>query len=147
MKTIGIVGCGAIGRALVAAAESGSLPLRIAGITSRTEQHAIEFLSRFKSPPPYLSLPELIAAADLLVEAAGGSVVPGLAKDVFAAGKDLMVISVGALLDHPEIIETDGMMEQKLAKAGVEDLETSTIENWLICHVVRREAEALFTGG
>jgi aspartate dehydrogenase len=106
VKTIGIVGCGAIGRALVAAAESGSLPVRIAGITSRTEQHAIEFLSRFKSPPPYLSLPELIGAADLLVEAAGGSVVPGLAKDVFAAGKDLMVISVGALLDHPEIIET-----------------------------------------
>ena len=39
------------------------------------------------------------------------------------------------------------MMEQKLPKAGVDDLEASVIEDWLICHVVRREAEALFAGG
>jgi aspartate dehydrogenase len=51
-----------------------------------------------------LSLPQLIAASDLIVEAAGGAVVANLAAEVFAAGKDLMVISAGALLDHPEII-------------------------------------------
>jgi aspartate dehydrogenase len=106
VKTIGIVGCGAIGRTLVVAVESGKLPVRIAGITSRTEKSAMDFLASFKSPPPYLSLRNLIAASDLIVEAAGGSVVPSLAKDVFTARKDLMVISVGALLDHPEIIET-----------------------------------------
>ena len=31
--------------------------------------------------------------------------VPGLARETFQAGKDLMVISIGALLEHPEIIE------------------------------------------
>ena len=138
MKTIGIVGCGAIGRALVAAAESGSLPVRIAGITSRTEQHAIEFLSRFTSPPPYLSLPELINRADLLVEAAGGSVVPGLAKEVFAAGKDLMVISVGALLNHPEIIETSRRTGCRLylpsgAIAGLDGIKSACVGS--ITHV------------
>lgn len=132
VKSIGIVGCGAIGRALVAAAESGKLPVRIAGITSRTEQHAIEFLSRFKSPPPYLSLPELINAADLLVEAAGGSVVPKLAKEVFAAGKDLMVISVGALLDHPEIIESSRRTGCRLylpsgAIAGLDGIKSACV--------------------
>ena len=40
-----------------------------------------------------------------MVEAAGGAVVPDLARRAFDAGKDLLVISVGALLDHPEIIE------------------------------------------
>ena len=105
MKIIGIVGCGAIGRALLVAAESGKLPVRIAGITSRNENSATDFLARFENPPPYLSLAELIAASDLIIEAAGGAVVAALAKDVFAAGKDLMVISVGALLEHPEIIE------------------------------------------
>jgi aspartate dehydrogenase len=104
MKSIGIVGCGAIGRALVTAVQSGKLSVRIAGVTSRTEKSALYFLSTFKSAPPYLSLAELIAASDLVVEAAGGSVVPGLAREVFAAGKDLMVISAGALLDYPEVI-------------------------------------------
>ncbi len=104
MKSVGIVGCGAIGRALLRAVERGQLTVRIAGITSRTEQSARDFLETLASPPPYLSLPELIAASDLVVEAAGGATVPGLAGEVFAAGKALMVISVGALLDHPEIV-------------------------------------------
>ena len=72
MKTIGIVGCGAIGKALIQAAEAGKLSVRIAGVTSRTEKSAREFLSAFKNPPPYLFLDELIRASDLVVEAAGG---------------------------------------------------------------------------
>ena len=105
MKSIGIVGCGAIGKALVRAVESGKLSVRVAGVTSRSEQSAREFLSSFRQPPSYLPLKELIDAADMIVEAAGGAVVASLAKQVFASGKDLMVISVGALLDHPEVVE------------------------------------------
>ena len=47
----------------------------------------------------------LVERASLVVEVAGGEVVPALAAAVFGAGKDLMVISVGALLDCPEIID------------------------------------------
>jgi aspartate dehydrogenase len=104
IKSIGIVGCGAIGKALVKAVEDGKLAVRVAGVTSRTEKRAREFLAAFQNPPPYLSLDELVGASDLLVEAAGGHVVAELAKKVFAAGKDLMVISVGALLEHPEVM-------------------------------------------
>lgn len=105
LKSIGVVGCGAIGCALIKAVDGGKLSVRIAGVTSRTERTAREFLSTLNNPPDFLTQGALIAASDLIVEAAGGTVVPNLAKDVFAAGKDLMVISVGALLDHPEIIE------------------------------------------
>lgn len=104
MTSIGIVGCGAIGRALLGAVENGKLAVRVAGVTSRSEKRTREFLAAFKEPPPYLSLSELIAASELVVEAAGGHVVAELARKAFAAGKDLMVISVGALLDHPEVI-------------------------------------------
>jgi aspartate dehydrogenase len=41
----------------------------------------------------------------LVVETAGGHIVSELAEQVFSSGKDLMVISIGALLDHPEIID------------------------------------------
>ena len=36
---------------------------------------------------------------------AGGQVFPDLARDTFSSGKDLMVISIGALLEYPEVIE------------------------------------------
>jgi aspartate dehydrogenase len=104
MKSIGIVGCGAIGRALLKAIDAGKLSVAVAGVTSRTEKNARAFLSTLREPPPYLDRALLIARSDLIVEAAGGEIVADLAKEVFAAGKDLMVISVGALLDHPEII-------------------------------------------
>ena len=103
--SIGIVGCGAIGQALLREADSGRLSVSIAGVTSRTEGKARAFLSSLLNPPPYLERDELIARSGLVVETAGGHVVPELAREVFRAGKDLMVISVGALLEDPEIIE------------------------------------------
>lgn len=105
LKSVGIVGCGAIGKALIKAVQDGKLSVRIAGVTSRAETKALEFLAGLGEPAKYLPLDDLIAAADLIVEAAGGHVVAKLAEKVFAAGKDLMVISVGALLDHPEVID------------------------------------------
>ena len=104
MLTIGIVGCGSIGKAILRAADAGQLPVPVCGVTSRTEATAREFLSSLRKPPPYFDLDELIAGAGLVIETAGGHVVPELARRAFDAGKDLMVISVGALLDHPEVI-------------------------------------------
>ncbi len=105
VQAIGIVGCGAISQALLRAADTGKLPVSVAGVSSRTEDRAREFLATLENPPPDLDRDQLIADSDLVVETAGGHVVPELARDTFAAGKDLMVISIGALLDHPEIIQ------------------------------------------
>ncbi len=104
MKLVGIVGCGTIGRALLKAVDGGILNVNVAGVTSRTEKTARDFLSTLRHPVPYLNLAELISRSDLVVEAAGGAIVPGLARDTYDAGKDLMVISIGALLDHPEVM-------------------------------------------
>src|SRR5262249_47364445 len=104
VKTIGIVGCGSIGKAIIRAVDAGRIGVAVA-VTSRTEAPAREFLAGMKSPPSFLDRAELIAAADLVIETAGGHVVPELAGETFAAGKDLMVISIGAILDHMEIID------------------------------------------
>ena len=104
MKTIGIVGCGAIGKGLLKAVDAGTVRAG-ACVASRTESSCRDFLETLTTAVPFLSLDALVARSDIVVEAAGGAVVSDLARRVFDAGKDLMVISVGALLDHPEIIE------------------------------------------
>jgi len=139
LKSIGIVGCGAIGRALIEAVEARRLSVRIAGITSRTEKSARDFLSSFRNPPPYLTLRDLIEASDLVIEAAGGPVVPALASEVFGAGKDLMVISVGALLDHPDIMEKARRTGCRLfvpsgAIAGLDGIKSASVGQ--IKHVI-----------
>ncbi|HKI97343.1 MAG TPA: aspartate dehydrogenase [bacterium] len=103
-QSIGIVGCGAIGRAILRAVEEGRLDVPVAGVTSRTEATARAFLATLRRPPPFLALDALVEQAGLIVEASGGATVPELARSAFAAGKDLMVISTGALLEHPELL-------------------------------------------
>ncbi len=103
LPVIGIVGCGSLGRALLQAGER--LKASVGAVTSRDEQKARAFLRKLPHPPPYLPVEELIARAELVVETAGGHVVLDLARRTFAAGKNLLVISVGALLDHPEVLQ------------------------------------------
>lgn len=102
---IGIIGCGAIGRAILQAADTGALDIRIAGVSSRTETSAVAFLSTLRTPPRYLRRAALIEQSDMIVEAAGPDVVPDLARETFDAGKGLMVISVGAVIAHPWLLE------------------------------------------
>ena len=127
---IGIVGCGAIGRAIVKAGEAGHLGAPIAGVTSRTASTAREFLDTLESPPSYLETDELVSRSSLLVETAGGHVVPSLAEAAFGAGKDLMVISIGALLEHPEVIEQARELGRRLyapsgAIAGLDGIKSA----------------------
>ncbi|MFQ5914869.1 MAG: aspartate dehydrogenase [Nitrospinota bacterium] len=105
MLTIGIVGLGAIGRAICLAVEAGMLRAKIAAVISRDGRKAQGFLSTLRDAPRWGPLDELIDLSDLVVEAAGAHIVPALAEAVFDAGKDLMVISVGALLDRGDLLE------------------------------------------
>jgi aspartate dehydrogenase len=106
MTRIGIVGCGAIAQAILRAVDDGLVDVQVAGVTSRTEATARAFLATLKHRVPYVdTVDALVADADLLVEAAGGHVVPALADAAFGAGKGLMLISVGALIANPDIID------------------------------------------
>ena len=68
MKTIGIVGCGAVSQGLLKASESGVLTLPVSGITSRTKEKAQKFLSTLKKAPEYYTREKLITKSDLIVD-------------------------------------------------------------------------------
>ncbi len=132
IKRIGIVGCGTVGQGLLKANEIGALTLKISGITSRSKEKAQKFLSTLKKSPKFYTREELIAKSDLIVEAASGDIVPELACETFESGKDLMVISIGALIDSPEIIELAKKQGCKLyapsgAIAGLDGIKSASI--------------------
>jgi len=90
MLKIGIVGMGVIGHH-VAQAASRSIPgVTLVGVSVRDSSTAAGF--------PILPLHQLLDRSDLIVEAATQAALREFGPTVLAAGKHLMVLSVGALV-------------------------------------------------
>ena len=96
------MGLGVIGRAVARALADGVPGCLLVGGTSRSEGSAKAFLESLPGSPPYLGLPRLIETSDLVVEAATQAALAEFAPAVLEAGRDLLVLSVGGLLGHPE---------------------------------------------
>ncbi len=107
MKTtlrIGIFGCGAIGRTLAQAITSGKLPGAILTAGYDIDESKLTTM-RELGLKVTASRDKLIAISDLVVEAAGMASVPALAQAILAARKQLLVMSVGALLKHHSLLK------------------------------------------
>jgi aspartate dehydrogenase len=90
MLRIGIVGMGVIGTAIAKAASGDIAGVELAGVTVRDPAKA--------GGCPAFPLDELIRRSDLVVEAATQAALREFGPAVLAAGKHLMVLSVGGLV-------------------------------------------------
>ena len=99
---VGIVGLGTIGQALATAIDRGEVAVQLTAVHSRTVEKAQAFARTLCCVPEVVDLPGIIARCDLVIEAATQAALTVMAPHILEAGKDLMVLSVGALLDHPE---------------------------------------------
>jgi aspartate dehydrogenase len=103
--SVGVVGLGAIGRRVCQALDAGLPGLRLAGATARRREHAEALLKSLGTPAPFLSLDELIAASDVVVEASTQAHLQEIAPKALGAGRDLVVLSCGALLGRADWVE------------------------------------------
>jgi len=99
MLKIGVIGCGAIGARICKAIDNGSINAYLVAIHDRSDEHCERLLESLKNKPFISSPVELISKADIVVECASQAAVHELGLSVLEGGKDLMVLSVGALLD------------------------------------------------
>jgi aspartate dehydrogenase len=102
VRNVGVAGLGVIGRAVCRALDAGIPGLRLAGALARDRAKAEAFLGTLATAPPFLPLEDLVAAADLVVEASTQAHLEAIAPRALAAGRDLVVLSCGKLLEHPE---------------------------------------------
>jgi aspartate dehydrogenase len=135
-RRIGVVGLGIIGRAVARAVADGLPGCVLAGGTSRDEAKAKAFLATLPGTPPYLTLPALIEASDLIVEAATQAALAELAPAVLDAGRELVVLSVGGLLDHPEWVARAAACGSRIhapsaAIAGLDGLKGAAVAGHL----------------
>ncbi len=98
---IGLVGCGAIGTEIARAIDRGDIEALLVAVFDRNEERARELIRGLSAKPPLLGLEDLVERSEIVVEAASQQAVPQVAKAALERGRDLMIMSVGALLDGP----------------------------------------------
>jgi aspartate dehydrogenase len=102
---VAIVGLGAIGRTLARRLAQGLPGLVLAGVAARDGDKARAWLTAQNIDCPIVALEELPQHADLAIECAPAHVVEQVCRPMLAAGKRVMVLSAGALLPRPDLIE------------------------------------------
>ena len=102
---LGVVGLGVIGKAVVKAADEGKIPVDIPVAATRTPEKVKDFLASLKNPPRMTDMAGVAQEAEVVMEASGGGTVEAICHESFARGKDVIINSVGALLDRNDLLE------------------------------------------
>ncbi len=116
-KRVGLVGCGTIGSQLAMSVDSDKIAnASLVALFDVAEGNLQNLKSKLhSSPEPYSDFGRfLTSGADIVVEAASQDAVRSFGKAILEAGKDLMVMSVGALVDGTFLSE----LLQVAAKKG-----------------------------
>ena len=107
---VAIGGFGAIGRRVAEALDRGIDGLELAAVSARDRGRAEAAMASFARPAPVVGLSELAELGDVVVECAPAAHLREIAEPALERGRRLVVLSCGALLDNPDLVD--------LARAG-----------------------------
>jgi aspartate dehydrogenase len=102
---VAIAGLGTIGRALARALDDGVPGLALGAVAARDAGKAQAWLDAEGIDCPIVALAAMPDHADLAVECAPAALIADICRPMLEAGKQVMVLSCGALLPRPELID------------------------------------------
>ncbi len=102
---VGIAGLGSVGRVLAQRLTDGIPGLALSCIAARDHARAQAWLSANNIKCPVVALADFPHYADLAVECAPPEILDEICRPMLMAGKRVMVLSAGALLPRPELVE------------------------------------------
>jgi aspartate dehydrogenase len=102
---VAIAGLGAIGRVVARRLATGIPGLRLSAVAARDRAKAQAWLDAEQIAVPLVELDALPQHCNLAVECAPAAALDAICRPMLAAGKRVMVLSVGALLPRADLIE------------------------------------------
>ena len=102
MKRVALLGCGAIGTQIALAIESKQIPAILTHVYDDSKDASNSLVEKLKTKPMIVENSHLLSSypVDIVIEAASQSAVKDVALSVLQNKRDLMIMSVGALLDE-----------------------------------------------
>src|SRR6266513_1527366 len=105
VQRIAIAGFGAIGKVVAEALDRGIDGLALAAVSARDSARATAAMAGFAHPVPVLPLARLWEEANIVVECAPAALLRDIAEPALAAGRIVIVLSCGALLDNVDLVD------------------------------------------
>jgi aspartate dehydrogenase len=102
---VAIAGLGAIGRELARRLAQGVPGVSLACAAARDRKKAQAWLDAQRISCPLVALDEFPRHADLAIECAPADLLEDICRPMLQAGKRVMVLSAGALLPRPHLVE------------------------------------------
>lgn len=102
---VAIAGLGAIGLEIAKRLDAGIPGLRLSAVSARDRAAAAGRIAGFRHPIPVLAVEALPEVADVIVECAPKTAFGDILGPAIEAGKIVMPLSVGALLDRMDLVE------------------------------------------
>jgi aspartate dehydrogenase len=99
---IGIAGLGAIGKAVATRLDRGIPGSRLTAVAGRDPARTADFVATLSKPVACVQLVALAEHCDIVVECAPAHLLMSIIEPVLEAGKKVIVLSVGALLEHED---------------------------------------------
>ncbi|MBU1153055.1 aspartate dehydrogenase [bacterium] len=128
---VGVIGCGAIGSYICQNIKDIS-PLELKAIFDQEEEKAIKLSRCLPEPVKVLPGEVLIREVDLVIEAASQEAVKKYIKEALYLGKNVLIMSVGALVDDLKILEIAKEKNCQIyipsgAIAGIDGLKSASV--------------------
>jgi len=102
LKRVGLLGCGAIGSEIAFAIDSGKISAKLTHIYDFSKENSAKLVDKLQNKPVITENVGLLAASpvDMIIEAASQDAVRDDILSILQNRKDVMIMSVGALLDE-----------------------------------------------
>ena len=103
---IGIVGCGSIGEGVALFIDKKlQKKAKVSALAEIDSKKALELKRKLKTKPRILDIDSLINSVDLVIEAASQAAADYVLKNTLKKGKDVIILSMGALLKNRSLLK------------------------------------------
>lgn len=148
---VGLLGVGAIGQVMATALDAESNRAVLVAIADQDRFRAERFAAQLKGRPPVVDTDELVRRSDLIIEAASQAALLEIVPRALRAHKDLLVMSVGGLLEHEDWFEEAERQGCRIhvpsgAIAGLDGLRAAAIGRLSLVILTSRKPVAALRG-
>ena len=149
---VGIVGIGSIGSTVALELDKGTIPgIELVALAARNKDKLETFSRELNRPVAIGDLNSWIAKCDLIIEASGAATVDQIVRSSLAKEKDVMILSVGALIENKSLIQLAQEANKRIhipsgAIAGLDGIKAAAFGDIKDVTIVNRKPPSALKG-